>query len=235
LEKRTKEAACLLNGISNLISTIKNDKDLRAVIGIYGGFFVNIAYAVYLFISNAVLSSGWLGIFGGYLVVLTLIRLYLFLRERKTRKIKTSERFVQGLKTYRTCGIVLVLTALFFMGMFVFIMKNGIDNISKRTVYPVAVFTFYKIVVSSINVRVYKIKNSPLFASAKFVNLSCALISLVILQSSLIRIFGGYAMNDFNHTATAVVGGVVIFAVFTLGVYMLIRASLKINKTLTSV
>ena len=194
----------------------------RANISIYASLAINIAYAIFEAISGYVLHSAWMGTLAFYYIVLSSMR-FLILRRKKQTDIH------KQWKTYRTCGIVILLLTIALAGLHILNIKQyHTIKYPGYVIYAVAIYTFYIMVTAVRNMVIYRKMNTPILYASKAINLAVALISMYNLQSSMISAFGG---NDefFRIAMSNSVGTGVLAIIVSTSVHMITNANKKLQ------
>ncbi len=183
--------------------------DFRTIIVASASLFINIAYAILNLVIGIISSSYWFIAIAIYHTILILLRSDTILSRSKNQK-----------SSYLRCSLLLMLLSV-FLGLSVWQMVVH-DLAFVRygwTIYACAMYAFYKIITSIINL--FKIQNKELTIKAiKYIGFADALFSILALQTSLLYTFSDEALNTgiFN----AVTGSVVVLLTFGIGVNMLI-------------
>ena len=89
-----------------------------------------------------------------------------------------------------------------------------------------AAYTFYRVIISVVQVFRVRRMGDPLLQSLRNINLSNALVSLFALQISLVAANGG--ADESMRVMNIVTGFAVCALTIALGAYMIIRASTKL-------
>ena len=95
-------------------------------------------------------------------------------------------------------------------------------------VYAHAAYAFYSLTMAIINMMKHRKMEQPIFAAAKVVSMSCALMSILALQTALLMQFGN-RQDDFAQLMNAITGGVVCFNVFAMAVWLVHKTKKEIK------
>ena len=91
-------------------------------------------------------------------------------------------------------------------------------------IYLSAMYTFYTLVISVINLVRFRRLGSPILSAAKVLNFIAALMSILGLQTAMIAQFSTEG-DGYRKMMNAITGGAVWLFVILIAVYMLCRSS----------
>ncbi len=209
-------------------------------------FAINIAYAFFLSIISITNRSIWYGSLSIFYFLLMLIRLVLLVNqhgsakkysvvklwttyeveeeaERATKRSKTQE-----LKTYRVIGgLMLFLTIILSVSIVQRVVSGGPTTYSSLMIYMTAAYTFYKIIISSLRFARNRKHTNYYIQCFQNINLVDAGVSVFALQAALLRQFGG---GQDYFVSNAIVGILICAFIIAIGLIMIIKGSLAINK-----
>ena len=205
-----------------------SEADLRARISIHTGTVINISFAIFKFLAGIYYNSTFFLAIGVYYAVLSIIRFTLIHRDRKTNKLSENQIFMQW-KTYRLCGILLMLLNLTMTGMvFQIIWQNKFFSYPGFVIYIIAAYTFYRLIITIIRLIKNKQPN-PILLGARAVDLSISLMSLFSLQTAMFNSFSSDASKDMQRLMNIFTGGAVCLGVVLISIFMIIKATKKIK------
>lgn len=202
----------------------KKDHDGAFGIGMYIEQFINFFYGIFKIISGVFHGSAWIGADGIYNLAQGLIQLYQILRHKKVIGLK------EQWKAYRQCGFMMILLHLTMMGMiFQMIHMGRHEDSSEIMIIATAAFTFYKLVITFVDMAKDRKHKNPVDSAVRFLDFSQALYNLFVLQVGLLWVFGG---SDFAYQKlmNSLTGGAVCVMVCGMGLYMLWRARRDMKK-----
>lgn len=189
-----------------------SDFGFRTVMFAGLSFFVNVLFSAFNAYMGIRYKSIWYGALAAYYLCLSLLRgATVFFGSRKNR----------GLQWYTaTGGILLVTTLALSAAVAQMVFGSGTFSYAGWTIYAVAAYAFYKIVMAILNV-VRSSKHDWSVQAIRNVGLADASVSILALQTALLTTFGEgvAAAKPFN----AVTGSLVCVLVVTLGVWMLVK------------
>ncbi|MGN0522536.1 MAG: hypothetical protein ACI4IQ_07875 [Eubacterium sp.] len=222
------------SGAKKLISKIPlmnkyfNDKIFRAHISIYMSLIVNTAYSVFYFVMAIVQKSYWQVTLALYNFVFSLMRFVLVKNYSKAKKEKNEKnRLVYELKSYRLCGIFMLLMSLTMTGMIELMISDGKNTGGEIITITIAAYTFYCFVIAIINVINFRKQNSPILLASKNVCFARALMSLFSLQITMFSQFGDGDISQ--HIMNIAVGLVTCVLCVATAVIMIVKANKKIK------
>lgn len=200
--------------------------DLRTMVFASFSATINTAFVVVhvvlAFLSN---SPIWYGCTALYYASLALSRLSVLLHQKNK-----SEDFQQltGLKRYRTCGVVLSIIPLFLLPPILqIIFLNKAFNYEGLWIFVFALYAFLKITSAIVNVVKSSKQKDVTVKAMRSIGLADAMVSVFSLQTALLYTFsegGNYGI--FN----VITGGIVCGLTISLGIYMIINSTKKINE-----
>ncbi len=207
---------------SNMITAkILKSYGFRTVL--FAGFSLcfSILYSLY----NGVLAlwyhSIWYGALAGYYITLVFLRSGIVLYHGK-RRGRERNAYLE-IRKYRNCGWLLVSTISALSAAILQMVRNGAGFVHAGwTIYVFALYTFYKITMSIINVFKANRFDDFTVQALRSVNLADALVSILALQTAMLLQFSdGKGMAIANATT----GGAVCVLVLAIGIFLIIRGN----------
>ncbi len=148
------------------------------------------------------------------------------------RSKPVGQEYVSELKRYRLVGyILLVLNLALGIVVTLVVQQNRGFEYGGYLIYVMAIYAFYTMISSVINVVKYRRYNSPVLSAAKAVNLTAALVSMLSLETAMISQFGAAEDPMFRLIMTAVTGFAICAFVLGMAVFMIIKATKKIRNS----
>ena len=219
----------LMEKLSNtsLGARFLEDVRFRTEISLYMGFVINLLYIVMKMASGIYYRSLWFISVAVYYILLAFMRFLLF-RRGKTR---TTGNYLEAeLKRYRMCGIILLLMNQALTGIVVFMVhQNKSYDYPGVLIYAMAAYSFYCVIIASINVIKFRRHGSPVLSAAKVINLVSAMVSILSLETALVTRFGDKDDFSFRQVMTGATGGGVCIFVLGIAVYMIVKSSLQLK------
>lgn len=168
------------------------EKELRIRISLYGGFALNICFAIFKIVMGVMYQSGWLFAMAGYNTILSGMRFVLVYRDSTDRRRETDyKKRVRGLHSYKVCGWLMLLLNI-AISVIVVMVVFGKQTISYPgfMIYAIAAFTFYYLTMAIINMVKYWHRHNPVFSAVKRIEMAKALVSIFTMQVAMITQFG---------------------------------------------
>lgn len=207
-----------------LTALLKNE-ELHFKLGLYFEQFLNFAYGIFKIASGVILGSAWIGCDGIYNMAQALIQLFQILRR------KYAKTPVQQWKSYRFCGVLILLMHLTLTGIvFQMINWNRAEDQGQIQVIATAVFAFYKITNSFLDLAKDRKHIHPVDSSIRMLNLAQAIFAIFSLQASMFHTFG--TGENWEHLMNIVTGCSVCLLIVSIGIYMIRRGNREIKKRL---
>lgn len=201
-----------------------NDMTFQAMISLYFSLSVNLAYAVYQLVAGILFASFWFGAMAVYYIVLCIVRFLLLMDVRKYENNLRKEY-----RKYRLCGVLLFLLNVALTGVVYQMVNQGQGSkYPGLLIYPVAIYAFYRMTLSIVGMIKFRKLNSPVLSTSRIINLAAALVSMFSLQIAMFASFSDGA--EFEYIMNSISGGCVCFAIFSMAVFMVMRANLMLKK-----
>ena len=192
-------------------------KDLvfRGSISIYQGIAVNLFYVVFRVIAIRY-ASVWFLSMAVYYLVLGGLRAYLIVCYR--RRTPELER-----RCYHTTAWFLFLLNIPMGGMIVLMVRTDSGfSYPGYVIYLSALYTFYTMITSAINLIRFRRLGSPILSAAKVLHFVAAMMSILGLQTAMISRFSENGEN-YRRMMNAITGGFVYGIVILIAIYMLLH------------
>lgn len=195
-------------------------------------FFVNVGYAVFHMVLAILWRSAWYGALAGYYFLLSILRGGVLLCGRRAAKRSEGDAnrlLADKWRIFRTCGILLLVLEI---ALSAFVTQTVLfGSPLKPSLVPAiasAAYTFYRVILSCVQVRKVRRTGDPLLQALRNINLSNAFVSLFALQITLVAATGNG--NDAQMRIMNIVTGFFVCALtIALGVFMIIRAGCKLR------
>ena len=198
----------------------------RTEASLYQGLFINLLYVALKFGSGIYYRSIWFGSLAVYYLLLAVMRFSLLHYVRSRNRDKNSEW-----KRYRFCGIVLLFMNQALAAIVVIVVKqNKGFEYAGFLIYAMALYAFYAVITSVINVVKFRKYGSPIMSAAKAINLTAALVSMLSLETAMLAQFGGDDVV-FRQIMTSATGAGVCVIVLGMAVFMIAKST-KILKNI---
>lgn len=203
------------------VSALLKDEELHFRLELYFEQFINFAYGIFKIASGVVIGSAWIGCDGIYNMAQALIQLFQILRR------KNAGTLVQQWKSYRFCGVLILLMHLTLTGIvFQMINWNRAEEQGTILVIATAAFAFYKITKSFITIAKDRKHTHPVDSSIRMLDLAQAIFAIFSLQASMFHAFG--TGESWEHLLNIITGCAVCLLIVSMGIYMIRRGSREI-------
>ncbi len=193
-------------------------KDLafRGSISIYQGMAVNFFYVVFRIAAGIRYASVWFVSMAVYYLVLGGLRTYLIVCYR--RRTPELER-----RCYHTTAWLLFLLNIPMGSMIVLMVRtNSGFFYPGYIIYLSALYTFYTMVTSGLNIMKFRKLGSPVLSAAKVLNFISAMMSILGLQTAMLSRFSEHGEN-YRRMMNAITGSFVYGIVILIAIYMLLH------------
>jgi len=204
-----------------LTAAMKN-VELKFKAELYFEQFLNFAYGIFKIVSGMIVGSAWIGCDGIYNMAQALIQLFQILRRKKPGTV------VQQWKSYRLCGVLILLMHLTLTGIvFQMVNWNRAEESGEIMVIATAAFAFYKFTKSFIELAKDRKHIHPIDSSVRMLELAQAIFAIFSLQASMFHTFGTGA--EWEHLLNIITGCTVCLLILSMGIYMIRRANREIT------
>ena len=206
------------------------EPELRANISLHMGFAFNVLYAIFKLGMGIYFASVWLGAVAVYYIILSVMRFGLLRRQKRMGKYENNEQQVFGLRSYRFVGILMFGLNIAVSGMVVqMIWKNQSYEYPGFLIYAMAAYAFYCMAIAIKNMIKYRKLEKPILSAAKMLSASCAMISILALQTALLTQFGE-GQQDFIQLMNMLTGTAVCLGIFVMAMWMVRKANIELRK-----
>ena len=192
------------------------------------GFTINLLYIVMKMVSGIYYRSTWFIALAVYYALLAVMRFLLLYRKRWP--IGKARQELE-LRRYRLCGYVLLMMNLALSGIVVFMVRydRGYEY-PGMLIYAMAAYSFYAVIIATINVVKFRRYGSPILSAAKTISLVAALVSILSLETAMLAQFGGEDDPMFRKVMTGATGGGVCVIILEMALLMIVKASKQLKQ-----
>ena len=187
----------------------------RAFVFAICSFVINVGYATLMGIVAILIKSTWFGVFAVYYLILSIMRGGVIWSKKK--HIKHEEN------SYLAVAISLIILTI--AAVFIVVLTHKGEDVSRYEgllIYCSAVYTFYKLSLSIYNIIKAKKQESLLVEAVKDISFVDALISIFVLQVSMLHIFSKDSSNLFL-SLNALTGSLVCLGIITVSFLMILK------------
>ena len=206
--------------MKEIIKKLKNDYNKRTVIFAFLSVLAIICFTVYNGILGFLFDSIWhICIFAYYVFLLFIKGLLVFgISNKKTRSN-------QLLVVYITFIMLIILTIAMIAPAFLLVLDKRTYNLGLIPSIASAAYTTYSISMSIVNMKKVKNTDSPIIKQIRLVNIVNTLMSILVLQNTLILANGGYT-DDMKKLSVASSVGIIVLIIF-IEIYQFILVKAK--------
>ncbi|WP_291016006.1 hypothetical protein [Faecalibacterium sp.] len=202
---------------SKITGRYLNDLAFRGNVSIYQGMAVNAFYVVFRIVAGIRYASVWFISMAVYHLVIGGLWAYLVVCYR--RRDPELER-----RCYHTTAWLLFLLNIPMGGMIVLMVRtNSAFSYPGSIIYLSALYTFYTMVTSVLNLVKFRKLGSPILSAAKVLNFIAAMMSILGLQTAMISRFSENG-ESYRKMMNAITGGFVYGIVILIAVIMLLHS-----------
>ena len=214
--KETIKPAIAANPYTNKITT---DYRMRTILFAVPGMASNMIFAVFNGIVGIVSYSPWFGTLSAYYILLSIMRLGIVRQERKIVVLKEKkERMRREVSIYRRNSVLFMFMAIILAGAVVLLENSkGGKNYPGVTIYAVAAYTFYRIIMSTIQVIKVGKRKSPLLSITRRIGYIDACVSILTLQTAMFVSFA-QGEKELEKLMNGITGAAVCVMVLGLGI-----------------
>ena len=204
------------------------DRAFRTNISLSVSFRISMLYAGINLWSWYALQSYWFMVLAVYYVIMAVMR-FLLVRYVRIQKIGTS--ILGEWKRSRSCAYILLLINLSLSGAVLMILyqHRGYDY-PGILIYVMALYTFYALTMSIVDMVKCRKMGSPVMSTAKIVSLSAAVVSLLNLETAMFAQFGADMSAEHQRIFIILTGAGVSITIVTLSVILIGNANKEIRR-----
>lgn len=203
-------------------------QEFRVSVSIFQGMTTNFLYAIFRMITGIHYASVWFISIAVYYMVLGILRLYLLHSYRRSRAFSIPDnKHLYEYHCYFRTAIYLFLLHIPMGGMIILMVRtNAGFSYPGYVIYLSALYTFYSVISSVINLIKFRKLGNPILSAAKVLHFISAMMSILGLQTAMIARFSTHqdAYRRFMNTVT---GSCVYFGAVLIAMYMLFYAIRK--------
>lgn len=203
------------------------ETEFRAEVFLYTGFGMNLLYCVMQVVLGVFYRSLWAGALAVFHFLLAAMRFQLLNTQigRRNRQSAAAQW-----RKYRACGIILLCMTPFFASVLILVVhKNGGGRYAGSIIYLMAVYTFFVVISSLVNVVRFRKSSSPVLSAAMLVKLTAALMSVLSLETAMLTRFDRSEDLVFRQGVTGTTGGAVCLFALGTAVYMVAHGTKKMR------
>ena len=211
--------------IKEVVKKLKNDYNKRTVIFAFLSVLAIICFTVYNGILGFLYDSIWhICIFVYYVFLLLIKGLLVFaILYKKTRSN-------QLIVVYITFIMLIILTIAMIAPAFILVLDKRTYNLGLIPSIASAVYTTYSITMSIVNLKKAKNTDGPIIKQIRLVNTVNTLMSILVLQNTLILANGGYTDDMKKLSMATSIGIIVLIVIIEIYQFILVKANHGVSK-----
>ncbi len=208
--------AIAANPYANKVTT---DYRWRTILLAVPGMVSNIIFAAFNGVIGITSHSAWFGTLSAYYILLSIMRAGIVRQERKLAVIKEKkEHMRQEQSVYRRNSVLFIFMAVVLAGAVILLLNaQGGKNYPGFTIYAVAAYTFYKIIMSTIQVVKVGKRKSPLLSITRRIGYIDACVSILTLQTAMFASFAN-GEEEYIKLMNGITGAALCVMVLGLGI-----------------
>ncbi len=163
--------------------------------------------------------SAWYGTLAAYYILLSILR-FTAVREAGilSGKADGEERLPAEIRFYRWCGILFIIMTVALCGTVILILdEEGGKHYPGSLIYGAALYVFYKMIMSVVNLVKVRKHRSPLLLAIRDIGYVDACVSILSLQTAMFASFGT-GEKEFSRLMNGVTGAAVCLMVLGTGI-----------------
>ncbi|MGO4948434.1 hypothetical protein ACTQ50_19085 [Blautia sp. Sow4_E7] len=214
--RETIKPAIAANPYTNKVTT---DYRWRTILFAVPGMVSNMIFAAFNGVIGITSHSAWFGTLSAYYILLSIMRAGIVRHEREIAALKEKQEHMRReLSVYRKNSVLFLFMAVVLAGAVILLLNaQGGKDYPGLTIYAVATYTFYKIIMSTVQVIKVGKRKSPLLSIARKIGYIDACVSILTLQTAM---FASFAEGEeaLIKLMNGITGTVVCLIVLGLGI-----------------
>ncbi len=210
------------------ISKYMSDITIKVKSGLYLSFLINFVYIFTNTFSAFYYKTAWFGIFAVYYAILMSMRflLSLFIHKKGLDKDREGE-----LKIAKACSIFMLMLNLSLTATVLMMMYQGRGFEQHGIlIYVIALYTFYSTISAVVDLVKYNKLKNPIISTSKMIKLCDALISMLLLETSMLAQFGMNNTLEFKRLMISLTGGGIAVIITLMAVYILVQSNRQLKR-----
>ena len=213
-----------------LIDRMMREKNFRFRVFLYWSTFISFMMLVFYIWAGWAYDSFWFFALAGYNFVVMMIRMIMSRRDfyYKRKGYKGERLYRRQMHTYRWVGFAILFLNLFIGAMALLMtFKNQYFPYHPALIMSIALFAIYRFVTGFTNAKKYQDNKNKIFSAAKVLDMIIGIMAMYTLQTTMLSLLPDDHMGRFY--ANLVVGIVVFFYSFIIGVKMIIHSTKELK------
>lgn len=213
-----------------LIDHMMREKNFRFRVFLYWSTFISFMMLVFYIWAGWAYDSFWFFALAGYNFVVMMIRMIMSRRDfyYKRKGYKGERLYRRQMHTYRWVGFAILFLNLFIGAMALLMtFENQYFPYHPALIMSIALFAIYRFVTGFTNAKKYQDNKNKIFSAAKVLDMIIGIMAMYTLQTTMLSLLPDDHMGRFY--ANLVVGIVVFFYSFIIGVKMIIHSTKELK------
>ena len=213
-----------------LIDRMMREKNFRFRVFLYWSTFISFMMLVFYIWAGWAYDSFWFFALAGYNFVVMMIRMIMSRRDfyYKRKGYKGERLYRRQMHTYRWVGFAILFLNLFIGAMALLMtFENQYFPYHPALIMSIALFAIYRFVTGFTNAKKYQDNKNKIFSAAKVLDMIIGIMAMYTLQTTMLSLLPDDHMGRFY--ANLVVGIVVFFYSFIIGVKMIIHSTKELK------
>jgi hypothetical protein len=204
------------------------DAVFKTHVNLYRSLTINLMYVAFNAVMGLVYGTWWFGIFALYYAIMAIMR---FLLVRYARRNSIGKQRLAELKLARLCAYILMTVNLALSGaVLMMVYYNRGFAYQGILIYVMAMYTFYALTMSVVDLVRYRSMGSPVMSTAKIVSLSAALVSMLNMETAMFAQFGAEMPQEHQRIFIILTGAGVSVTVVALSAFLIVKATKEIRR-----
>ncbi len=234
LVKSIKKAAALKMRKYKFTGALTENYGFRTAVFSGISVFLNVAFSIFNGLSAIIMKSVWHSALSGYYFALALVRCGVLAGGIRAKRISYGDEKAERLRklsVQRAAGIVLLLLELVIPAAISrLLISSGDYDYLLLSALVSASYSFTKLTLAIINlVKAYR-HGDPVIYSIRGINLTDALMSIMITQIMLVSYAGGEEDRYFAAAINICTGSSVCLVTAAIGIVMWVSANINIKR-----
>lgn len=157
-------------------------------------------------------------------MILGILRLYLLYSYQHVRSLRTYEKAFYTYHCYHRTAVCLFLLHIPMGGMILLMVRtNASFSYPGYVIYLSALYAFYAIITSVINLIKFRKLGNPILSAAKVLNFISAMMSILGLQTAMIARFSSH-QDAYRQYMNAITGSGIYVGSVIIAIYMILHS-----------
>ncbi|MBQ8057195.1 MAG: hypothetical protein IJ275_02540 [Ruminococcus sp.] len=221
--KNVKEKA----NSNKLVYEYTHNESLKTKSTIYISFVINLAYIIINAFSAFYYETAWFMIFSVYYAIIAVMR---FIISRFVHFHGQNDSMYSQLKIARACSVIMLTLNLTLTASVLMMLYQG-RGFEQRgiLIYVIALYTFYSTINAAVDVIKYRKLNKPVISISTMIKLAEALVSMLLLETSMLAQFGVDTTLEFKRLMISLTGGGIAVVITFMSIYMFVKCNYQLK------